>query len=96
MIELMRTGSYLEGGHSLRIPPNVNHLLGRRPELTYFSFSTLTTVGYGDIVPVAPMARVLAILEALIGQIFLATFLAFLVGNFQIQKQKDERKATEL
>jgi hypothetical protein len=47
-------------------------------------------------VPVAPMARVLAILEALIGQIFLATFLAFLVGNFQIQKQKDERKATEL
>jgi len=96
MIELMRTGSYLEGGHSLRIPPNVNHLLGRRPELTYFSFLTLTTVGYGDIVPVAPLARVLAMLEALIGQIFLATFLAFLVGNFLIQKQKDERKATEL
>jgi len=96
MMELMSAGSYLEGGQSLKIPPNVNHLLGRRPELTYFSFSTLTTVGYGDIVPVAPMARVLAILEALIGQIFLATFLAFLVGNFQIQKQKDERKATEL
>ncbi len=96
MIELTRAGSYLEGGHLLRIPPNVNHLLGRRPELTYFSFSTLTTVGYGDIVPVAPMARVLAMLEALIGQIFLATFLAFLVGNFLTQKQKDERKATEL
>ena len=38
MMELMRAGSYLEGGQSLRIPPNVNHLLGRRPELTYFSF----------------------------------------------------------
>jgi len=96
MVELMSAGSYLEGGNSLRIPPNVNHLMGRRPELTYFSFSTLTTVGYGDIVPVAPLARVLAILEAIIGQIFLATFLAFLVGNFLIQKQKDERKATEL
>ena len=96
MIELTRAGSYLEGGHLLRIPPNVNHLLGRRPELTYFSFLTLTTVGYGDIVPVAPLARVLAMLEALIGQIFLATFLAFLVGNFLTQKQKDERKATEL
>ena len=96
MMELMTAGSYLEAGHSLRIPPNVNHLLGRRPELTYFSFLTLTTVGYGDIVPVAPPARVLAILEALIGQIFLATFLAFLVGNFLIQKQKDERQATEL
>ena len=96
MIELTRAGSYLEGGHSLRIPPNVNHLLGRRPELTYFSFLTLTTVGFGDIIPVAPLARVLAMLEALLGQIFLATFLAFLVGNFLTQKQNDERKATEL
>ncbi len=96
IIELMRAGSYLEGGHSLHIPPNVNHLLGRRPELMYFSFLTLTTVGYGDIVPVAPLARVLAMLEALLGQIFLATFLAFLVGNFLVQKQKDEQKATEI
>ena len=96
MMELTRAGSYLEGGHLLRIPPNVNHLLGRRPELTYFSFCTLTTVGYGDIVPVGPLARVFAIVEAVIGQIFLATFLAFLVGNFLTQKQKDERKATEL
>jgi hypothetical protein len=95
MIELTRAGSYLEGGHLLRIPPNVNHLLGRRPELTYFSFLTLTTVGFGDIVPVAPLARVIAMVEALIGQIFLATFLAFLVGNLLIEKQKDERKATE-
>lgn len=53
-------------------------------------------MGYGDIVPVAPLARVLAMLEALTGQIFLATFLAFLVGNFLIQKQKDQRKATEI
>ncbi len=96
MMELMRNGSYLEGGRPLHIPPNVNHLLGRRPELTYFSFLTLTTVGYGDIVPVAPLARVLTMLEAILGQIFLATFLAFLVGNLLIQKQKDERKATEL
>ncbi len=96
MMELMRNGSYLEGGHPLHIPPNVNHLLGRRPELTYFSFLTLTTVGYGDIVPVAPLARVLTMLEAILGQIFLATFLAFLVGNLLIQKQQDERKATEI
>jgi hypothetical protein len=96
MMELLSPGSYLEAGHSLRIPPNVDHLLGRRPELTYFSFLTLTTVGYGDIVPVAPLARVLVMLEAILGQIFLATFLAFLVGNFLVQKQKDDQKATEL
>jgi hypothetical protein len=90
IVELLKAGSYLEGGRMLSIPPNVNHLLGRRPELSYFSFLTLTTVGFGDIVPVAPVARVFAILEALIGQIFLATFLAFLVGNYLSQKQADE------
>lgn len=67
IVELIREGSFLEGGHFLQVPPNVNHLLGRRPELTYFSYLTLTTVGYGDIVPVAPVARVLVMLEALIG-----------------------------
>jgi hypothetical protein len=95
MTELMRGGSFLEGGKLLKVPPNVDHLLGRRPELTYFSYLTLTTVGYGDIVPVAPIARVLVILEALTGQIFLATFLAFLVGNYLAQRHEDRQNATE-
>ncbi|WP_397453612.1 potassium channel family protein [Pseudomonas sp. NA-150] len=46
----------------------------------YFSFVTLTTVGYGDIVPVAPAARSLANLEALIGQLYPAIVLARLVS----------------
>jgi hypothetical protein len=92
MIEMIRPGSFLEGGHMLKEPPNANHLLGRRPELTYFSFITLTTLGYGDIVPVAPIARVVAVLEALVGQIFLATFLAFLVGNYLAQRQDDRQR----
>jgi hypothetical protein len=92
MIEMLRPGSFLEGGHLLREPPNAHHLLGRRPELNYFSFVTLTTLGYGDILPVAPIARVVAVLEALVGQIFLATFLAFLVGNFLAQRQDDRQR----
>jgi hypothetical protein len=47
--------------------------------LLYFSFTTLTTVGYGDIVPVHPFARSLANLEAIIGQLYPATLLARLV-----------------
>lgn len=39
-------------------------------ELTYFSFVTLTTVGYGDITAVHPLARSLAMLEALLGQLY--------------------------
>ncbi len=45
----------------------------------YFSFSTLTTTGFGDIVPVNPFARSLANLEAVLGQLYLATTLARLV-----------------
>lgn len=51
----------------------------------YFSFVTLTTVGYGDITPVAPAARSLVILEALLGQFFVAVLVARLVGLLQTQ-----------
>jgi hypothetical protein len=46
----------------------------------YFSFVTLTSVGYGDIVPVHPYARSLANVEAIIGQLYPATLLARLVS----------------
>jgi hypothetical protein len=48
--------------------------------LVYFSFVTLSTVGYGDITPLSPPARSLAFLEAIIGQIYLAVLVARLVG----------------
>ncbi len=51
----------------------------------YFSFTTLTTLGYGDIVPKSEWAMVLSTLEALTGQIFLAVFIARLVGLHIIQ-----------
>ncbi|MHC4154482.1 MAG: potassium channel family protein [Planctomycetota bacterium] len=48
--------------------------------LFYFSFTTLTTLGYGDIVPVSKLAQVLANMEAIAGQVYLAIFIARLVG----------------
>jgi hypothetical protein len=47
---------------------------------TYFSLTTITTVGYGDITPLHPLARSLATLEAVFGQLFPATLLARLVA----------------
>jgi hypothetical protein len=47
--------------------------------ILYFSFVTLTSVGYGDIVPVQPFVRALSNLEAVIGQLYPATLLARLV-----------------
>ena len=48
--------------------------------LAYFSFVTLTTVGYGDITPVHPIARTLAIVEALVGQLYPVILIGRLVG----------------
>jgi hypothetical protein len=52
---------------------------GSGAALLYFSFGTLTTASYGDIAPIFPLARNLANLEAMIGQLFPATLLARLV-----------------
>jgi len=46
----------------------------------YFSISTITTLGYGDIIPVHPFARTLATIEALVGQLYPAILLARLVS----------------
>jgi len=50
------------------------------PIFTYFSFVTLTTLGYGDITPVAEHARTLAWFEALLGQLYLAVMVAGFVA----------------
>jgi hypothetical protein len=70
---------------SIRVPgayTGIPHDGGRldRSTWVYFSFVTLTTVGYGDIIPVAHAARSLAIIEALIGQLYPAIVLARLVS----------------
>ena len=63
------------------------------PELLYFSFVTLTTLGYGDIAPIHPAARVLAIFEAIVGQLYVAVAIAALVGLLltQLRPDKSER-----
>lgn len=52
----------------------------RRTALTYFSFVTLTTAGYGDLTAATPFTRILAAMEAVLGQLYLAILVAGLVG----------------
>jgi len=52
------------------------------PVFTYFSFVTMTTLGYGDVVPITEQARSIAWMEAIIGQLFLAVMVGGLVGIF--------------
>jgi ABC-type multidrug transport system fused ATPase/permease subunit len=51
-------------------------------DLLFYSFATLTTLGYGDIVPVTSPARSLAVIEAIIGVMYLAIIISRLVGIF--------------
>ncbi len=67
-------------------------LVSMKGELNYFSFVTLATLGYGEITPVSALARTLAILEAVIGQMFVAVFIARLVGFHFIASGKSRSK----
>ena len=51
-------------------------------KVIYFSFVTLTTLGYGDIIPVSPLATMLTNLEAIIGQMYPAILISILVGGY--------------
>jgi len=53
----------------------------------YFSTITLTTVGFGDIVPVTPAARLVTGLEAMVGQLYLAVVIATLVGRVAARRK---------
>jgi len=57
----------------------------------YFSYATLSTVGYGDIVAVHPIARSLAVMEALVGQLYPAILIARLVSQ-EVQDRSSRRK----
>jgi voltage-gated potassium channel Kch len=77
LLEALDPGSYQVQG-----PP-----LSSRSDVTlvavfqYFSTITLTTVGFGDIVPITPAARLATGLEAIVGQLYLAVVIATLVGR---------------
>jgi hypothetical protein len=73
--------TYLPGSIIAASGGKLSTTLGARTAaLTYFSLSTITTTGFGDFVPVHPLARSLANLEAVFGQLFPATLLARLIA----------------
>ncbi len=58
----------------------------------YYSLVTLTTLGYGDITPVTPLARNLAAFEAVMGQLYIAILVARLVGLHIVYSYRDEEE----
>lgn len=74
LLELLLPGSFHYAHHP---PTSTSEIQGT---LIYFSFVTLTTVGFGDITPLTPPAKSLAMIEAVVGPMFVAVFIARLVG----------------
>jgi hypothetical protein len=60
-----------------------SHPADRQTDLLYFSLITLSTIGYGDIVPLSGEARILAALEGVTGVLYIAITVALLVGRFR-------------
>jgi len=70
LLEVVQPGSFAHSNQAS---------VGNLP-FAYFSFVTLSTLGYGDIAPISEAARTFAVLEAIIGQLYLAILVASLVG----------------
>jgi hypothetical protein len=84
-LELAHPGAYLLGDVALEAASSdANGDLGLT--FLYYSFTTLTTLGYGDIRPVTHAARMLSTSEALIGQLYVAILIARLVGSHISQR----------
>jgi hypothetical protein len=86
LIELASPGAFQVNGVPMAATTGTPKVL--RHELLYLSLVTLSTVGYGDIVPVVPPARMLAVLEAVTGQVYLAVLIGGLVG-MRMQRARD-------
>jgi hypothetical protein len=82
MMGIMWAGVYALMGNLDPASLEIGSLENKDPNFiyTYYSFVTLTTLGYGDIAPMTDIAYSLAILEAIIGQLFLTVLVARLVA----------------
>ena len=87
LIGVMWAGVYmvLEG-----ISPGSFAGLSQNGDLVYFSFVTLTTVGFGDILPQSILAKRLVVFEGALGGIYLAVIIAMIVGRYMSMEEKRE------
>lgn len=76
LIEQLCPGSF----NGLKDASQIGHGIVSVAELAYYSFSTMTSTGFGDILPRSSLARSISVLEAILGQLYIAILIARLVG----------------
>lgn len=85
LLEASVPGSFNFGETSSMVPVTDDFMIRN---MVYYSFISLTTTGYGDIVPLTQAARYFSMLESFLGQIYLTVLVARLVGMHIAGKQK--------
>ena len=93
------TGLHVSLHEGFVIPEYLTGQLAANPDqlFNYFSFVTMATLGYGDIVPRHPLAQVVVALETIMGQLYLAIVVAWLVGSIAVNRSNgagDDRTAS--
>lgn len=88
ILEFLRPGSFVSGGVPVHELAGAQAGSGRRAALLYYSFVTLSTLGYGDVVPTWALPQMLATAEAVVGQLYLAILVASLVGMHLAGRQQ--------
>ncbi len=68
-------------------PYFAQHTDGTLGDRVYFSFTVLTTTGFGDLTPATPPGHALAVIEMLTGQLYLVTVIGLLIGNFAARQR---------
>jgi hypothetical protein len=79
VLELLQPGSFAI---------STAHTQGNQNIFLYYSFVTITTLGYGDITPVTNISTSLAVLEAVVGQLYLVVLVSWLVGMYVSKKSR--------
>jgi hypothetical protein len=90
------TGLHAALPDSFVVPDYLAAQLAANPDelFNYFSFVTMATLGYGDIVPRHPVAQVLVMIETILGQLYLAIVVAWLVGVIAAAAPRSHPAAT--
>ena len=95
LIEILLPGSFSISDAQLRVSGELNVSGTESQFALYYSFVTLSTLGYGDVIPISTVSRAFSICESVAGQIYLAVLVARLVGLHISQSLAGESKGSD-
>jgi hypothetical protein len=104
VLETVQPGSFVDvvSHKAFHVQPVTVHIDSLGPawdidftRINYFAFVSLTTVGYGDIVPVRRLAQMTSVSLSVVGPLYLAMVMGLLISRFTVQTQEEDDEASD-